>query len=159
VDRPAADLVAAEREVVTGYLTWHRTTFLRKCTGLTGEQLAERSVPPSALSLLGLIRHLAGVERVWFRLRFAGEDTRGPGREADFTDLDAARARQEYEELVEGMRRSEEIVAKASLDDTFVHDGQTYSLRLICFHVMQEYARHGGHADLIRERVDGTTGY
>ncbi|MET9662923.1 DinB family protein [Streptomyces sp. NPDC006510] len=164
VTRTPGSLVADEREMLTGYLAWFRSSLLHKCAGLTGEQLAEQTVPPSNLTLLGLIRHMAKVERVWFRERFAGQAfdpmyDPEKGKDADFEDLDPARAAEDYARLVEECRLADEIVAGASLDDTFVHGGEEYSLRLIHLHMIGEYARHTGHADLVRERVDGVTGW
>ncbi|MET7645555.1 DinB family protein [Streptomyces sp. NPDC005426] len=161
--RTEGSLVAAEREMLTGYLGWFRATLLRKCAGLTGEQLAERTTPPSNLSLLGLLRHMAKVERTWFRQRFAGQDLAPmydpqKGKDADFEDLDPARAAEDYARLVEECRLADEIVAGASFDDTFVHNGEVFSLRLVHVHMIGEYARHIGHADLLRERLDGVTG-
>ncbi|WP_405935420.1 DinB family protein [Streptomyces sp. NBC_00726] len=161
--RTPGSLVAAEREMLTGFLGWFRSTLLQKCAGLTGEQLAERTVEPSNLSLLGLVRHMAKVERTWFRQRFAGEDLEplydpARGKDADFEDLDPATAAEDYARLVEQCRLADEIVAGASLDDTFTHDGEVYSLRLVHIHMIAEYARHIGHADLVRERLDGVTG-
>ncbi|MEU2130868.1 DinB family protein [Streptomyces sp. NPDC057575] len=164
VVRTSGSLVAEEREMLTGYLAWFRSCLLHKCAGLTGEQLAEQTVEPSNLTLLGLIRHMAKVERVWFRERFAGQSfdpmyDPEKGKDADFEDLDPSRAAEDYARLVEECRLADEIVAKASLDDTFVHGGEEYSLRLIHLHMIGEYARHTGHADLVRERVDGATGW
>ncbi len=163
ITRPGGSLVAGEHEMLRGLLGWHRATLLHKCAGLTGEQLAARSVPPSDLSLLGLIRHVAEVERTWFRQRFAGEPVDGVYyREkrdgSDLRDTESARAEEDYARLVEEQRLAGEAVATASLDDTFTHGGETYSLRFTYLHMIGEYARHNGHADLLRERVDGTTG-
>lgn len=149
--------------MLTGYLSWFRSTLLRKCAGLTGEQLAERTAAPSNLSLLGLVRHMAKVERIWFRERFAGQELPPmydpeQGKDADFEDLDPARAAEDYARLVEECRLADEAVAGASLDDTFVHGGEVFSLRLVHVHMIGEYARHIGHADLVRERLDGVTG-
>ncbi|OKJ68500.1 DinB family protein [Streptomyces sp. CB02460] len=161
--RTPGSLVAPEREMLTGYLGWFRSTLLQKCAGLTGEQLAERTVEPSNLSLLGLVRHMAKVERTWFRQRFAGQDLEplydpAKGKDADFEDLDPATAAEDYARLVEECRLADEIVAGASLDDTFTHNGEVFSLRLVHVHMIGEYARHIGHADLVRERLDGVTG-
>ncbi|GAA2415935.1 DinB family protein [Nonomuraea africana] len=162
ITRTGGSLVAGERDMLVGYLAWHRDTLLHKCAGLTGEQLAERSVPPSDLSLLGLIRHMAEVERTWFRRRFAGQPIEaihqdgGPG--ADFGWLDPAGAAQDHARLVEEWRLADEAVRDASLDDTFTHGGREHSLRLVYLHLITEYARHNGHADLLRERVDGVKG-
>lgn len=149
--------------MLTGYLAWFRDTLLQKCAGLTGEQLVERTVEPSNLSLLGLVRHMAKVERTWFRQRFAGqvlEPMYDPqkGKDADFEDLDPARAPEDYARLVEECRLADKAVAGASLDETFTHGGEVFSLRLVHIHMIGEYARHIGHADLVRERLDGVTG-
>ncbi|WSA74849.1 DinB family protein [Streptomyces sp. NBC_01799] len=161
--RTPGSLVAGEREMLTGYLGWFRSTLLQKCAGLTGEQLAERTVPPSDLTLLGLLRHMAKVERTWFRERFAGQSLDpmyepAQGKDADFEDLDPARAADDYARLVEECRLADAVIADASLDDTFTHDGEVFSLRLVHVHMIGEYARHIGHADLVRERLDGVTG-
>lgn len=155
-------MTADERPMLEGMLRWHRSTLLQRCAGLTGEQLAEASVPPSNLSLLGLIRHLAKVERTWFRQRVTGDLVAAlydPARtDVDFEELDPAGAEQDYAQLLEECRLADTAVADLGLDHTFDHGGQTYSLRLVYLHMIGEYARHNGHADLIRERVDGVTG-
>ena len=146
--------------MLQGFLNIHRTTFLLKCAGLTGEQLAERAAPPSNVSLLGLIRHLAKVERIWFRQRFAGQAVEPlyAGKDVDYDDLDPARAQAEYEQLLEEWRLADAAAAGATLDDTFTHDDEVYVLRLVYLHLIGEYARHNGHADMVRERLDGLTG-
>jgi uncharacterized damage-inducible protein DinB len=143
-------------------LDWHRATLLHKCAGLTGEQLAGNSVPPSELCLLGLIRHMTKTERVWFRTRFAGEPVGNPFGEnwnADLEEIDPARAAADYARLTEEFKLADAAVTNASLDDTFEHQGEPMSLRMIYLHMIAEYARHLGHADLLRERIDGTTGH
>ncbi|MFK0245964.1 DinB family protein [Amycolatopsis azurea] len=163
VTRPSGDTAADERVLLPSLLNWHRSTFLRKLAGLTGEQLAQASVPPSNLTLLGLIRHLAKVERFWFRLRYAGQDI-GPlydpalGKDHDFEALDADQAEKAYDILLEEIRLADEAAAGGSLDDTFDLGDSPFSLRMLYIHMIGEYARHNGHADLIRERVDGHTG-
>ncbi len=145
--------------MLQAFLDWHRATLLHKCAGLTGERLAERAVPPSDLSLLGLIRHMTRVERVWFRQRFADEQIEDAyGRDEAFTETDPARAAADYARFTEEWRLADAAAANAPLDATFTHNGETMSLRLIYLHMIEEYARHIGHADLLRERVDGTTG-
>src|ERR1700742_1452454 len=142
VERPEGPLTGPERPMLQAFLDWQRATLLHKCAGLTGEQLARRAIPPSELSLLGLLRHMTKVERVWFRMRFAGEQVNFPfGRDfqAEFEGADAA-------------------PANASLDDTFTSNGEVMSLRMIYLHMIEEYARHLGHADLLREQIDGATG-
>ncbi|WP_434442658.1 DinB family protein [Lentzea sp. E54] len=156
-------LLGAERPMLEAWLDRHRATFLGNCAGLSGDQLATASTPPSNLTLLGLIRHLADVERVWFRIRLAGEDVkaryRTPGApDGAFEDLDPTRAEAEYADLVAEMDESRAAVATRDLDDTFVHErvGEI-SVRWLYIHLIEEYAQHNGHADLIRERVDGRT--
>jgi len=147
--------------MLQAFLDWHRATLLYKCAGLTGEQLADRSVPPSGLSLLGLVRHMTEVERVWFRQRFAGEPVDhlfGGDKTADFERVDPTRAAADYARLTEEFKLADAAVANASLDDTFTHNNELMSLRMIYLHMIEEYARHLGHADLLRERIDGATG-
>ncbi len=159
IDRPGGPLAGPERPLLQAVLDWHRATMLWKCAGLTGEQLAEQAVPPSGLSLLGLIRHLTKVERIWFRIRFAGEPVQSPfDGGMDFADIDPARAAADYARLTEEFKLADAAVANASLDDTFDFNGEQMSLRLIYLHMIEEYARHIGHADLLRERIDGATG-
>jgi hypothetical protein len=160
---PDEPLVGADRPILEAFLATQRNTLLRLCAGLTGEQLAERAVPPSNLSLLGLVRHMAKVERTWFRIRVAGEPV-GPlydpalGVDTDFEDLDPAHAPDDFARYDEECRRADEAAAAADFDDTFDLRGETLSLRLVYVHMIAEYARHNGHADLLRERLDGTTG-
>jgi hypothetical protein len=156
-------LLGAERPMLEAWLDRHRATFLANCAGLNGEQLATVSTPPSNLTLLGLIRHLADVELVWFRRRLAGEDVKAhyslPGRSGgSFENLDPSRAEAEYACLVAEMAESRAAVATRDLDDTFVHErvGEI-SVRWLYIHLIEEYAQHNGHADLIRERIDGRT--
>jgi uncharacterized damage-inducible protein DinB len=162
---PLADgpLSGADRPILEGFLAWERSTLLSICAGLTGEQLAQRPIPSSNLSLLGLIRHLAKVERIWFRERVAGE-TLDPlydpekGKDADFNDLEPALAEADLARFAEQCALADAVAAARPLDDTFVLRGETYSLRLVYIHMIGEYARHNGHADLLREAIDGTTG-
>jgi len=161
--RTGGSLTAGEREMLEGYLAWHRATFRHKCAGLTGEQLAVRSLPQSNLSLLGLIRHFAKVERTWFRIRLAGQPiemlyAETGLKDADFDLLDPARAEEDHARLLEETRLADEAAAAVALDDTFVLGGEEYSLRLLYLHMITEYARHNGHADLLREHIDGVTG-
>ncbi|KZB86602.1 DinB family protein [Amycolatopsis regifaucium] len=163
VTRPSGDTSAAEHILLPSLLAWHRSTFLQKVAGLTGEQLATASVPPSNLTLLGLIRHLAKVERIWFRLRYAAQDIEplydpALGKDHDFEVLDATKAEAAYNTLLEEIRLADEAAAHGSLDDTFDLGGNPFSLRMIYVHMIGEYARHNGHADLLRERVDSHTG-
>ena len=165
VERPGGSLVAPEVEMLPEMLAWHRATLLSKCSGLTGQQLAERSVAPSGLSLLGLLRHLRKVERIWLRQRVAREDVEalhgfGSGRDLDFDfdELDPASARADYEALLEEWAHADRAVAGRGLDDVFEAGGDPFSLRFAYLHLIGEYARHNGHADLVREHLDGATG-
>jgi uncharacterized damage-inducible protein DinB len=149
--------------MLQAFLDWQRATLLHKCAGLTGEQLARQTIPPSGLSLLGLVRHLTKVERVWFRRRFAGELVDlpfGDDPAVEFEGADPARAAADYARLTEEFKHADAAVANASLDDTFTHErtGEVMSLRMIYLHLIEEYARHLGHADLLREQIDGVTG-
>jgi len=163
VERPEGPLTGPERPMLQAFLDWQRATLLHKCAGLTGEEMARQAIPPSGLSLLGLVRHLTKVERVWFRQRFAGEPVDLPfsgGPDAEFGQADPARAAADYARLTEEFKHADAAVANASLDDTFTHErtGEVMSLRMIYLHLIEEYARHLGHADLLREQIDGVTG-
>jgi uncharacterized damage-inducible protein DinB len=163
--RTEPSLTGGERETLRDYLDFHRATLARKCDGLSEEQLRRRSMPPSALSLLGLVRHMAEVERSWFRRVIDGEDVPlvwspdGDFQVAyDASGATRAEAFVAWEREMEQARRIER--AAPSLDVTGVdrRTGDVYSLRLVMLHLIQEYARHNGHADLLREGIDGVTG-
>jgi uncharacterized damage-inducible protein DinB len=156
VDEPFA---GAARPMLEGFLDWERASLLRKCEGLSGEQLAIRASPPSSLSLLGLIRHLTDVERNWFRRRFAGQDVAVLYPEdTDFTEADAANAEQDWAALLAEQQAARDTVAALALDATYRSDTWgTMSLRWCYSHMIAEYAGHNGHADLLRERIDGAT--
>jgi Protein of unknown function (DUF664) len=164
VVRVAEPLVGEERVILQGYLGFVRATLLVKCAGLTGEQLALRSVPPSTLSLLGLVRHVTEVERNWFRRRFGSQEIdrlywRADRPDAAFDDVDPARAEEDIARLTAEWRAADEAVAALDLDHVFHHDRfGPMSLRWAYSHMIGEYDRHNGHADLLRERIDGTTG-
>jgi uncharacterized damage-inducible protein DinB len=150
--------------MLDGWLDYHRLTLAWKCEGLTDDQLRERSAPPSSMSLLGLVRHMADVERAWFRRRVAGEAApyqfwTDANHDADFDDVADADVPGAFTAWRQECDRSREILAAApSLDDTFNVNGEQYSLRWIVTHMVEEYARHNGHADLLRERIDGAIG-
>jgi uncharacterized damage-inducible protein DinB len=154
-----------EREVLLSYLNWHRQTLLYKCAGLTAEQLKRRSVEPSALSLLGLVRHMAEVERWWFRRRAAQLDLADlyctdDNPDGDFDDVETADAERDYDTFVAECELAEAAVADLPLEYLWHNErrGKDMSLRWIYLHMLEEYARHNGHADLLRERIDGVTG-
>lgn len=149
--------------MLESWLDYHRDTLLWKCVGLTEVQLRERSCPPSTLSLLGLVRHMTEVEEGWFGY-VAGERPVGryerPDRpDADFEEVDDADAADNVAAFRAQCERSRARAADRGLDDTFVsRRGNVISLRWVYVHMIEEYARHNGHADLIRERIDGVTG-
>jgi hypothetical protein len=148
--------------MLVAYLWWQRTNLLRICGGLTTPQLDSRPLPGTSLSLLGLIRHLAKVERIWFRQRAAGEPIAplhgGAGSPVDFEDGRADDAPVEIAALIDEWEKAETAVAALPLDHSFVFDEESWSLRMVYLHMIGEYARHNGHADLIREQLDGVTG-
>jgi uncharacterized damage-inducible protein DinB len=160
---PAYD--AAERQMLTGFLDFQRATLAVKCAGLTAGQLRRQAVPPSGLSLLGLVRHMAEVERNWFATVLGGQPmatifTAGFDPERAFADVADADVGQAFSAWQAECARARDLTAAApSLDVTGDRDGRgTFSLRWILVHMIEEYARHNGHADLIRERIDGATG-
>jgi hypothetical protein len=164
VDRIEEPFVADERAMLQGFLDFGRSTLLLKCSGLTGTALAQRPVNPSTLSLLGLVRHVTEVERTWFRRRFGGEDVDGPYRRPDrpdaaFHDVDPARAEQDIAGLVAEWHAADRAVACLTLEHTFVSDRWgDMSLRWAYSHLISEYNRHNGHADMLRQCIDGVTG-
>jgi Protein of unknown function (DUF664) len=165
-ERAEPQAAGDERAVLTGFLDYQRQTLLLKCAGLTPEQLLDRAMPPSTLCLLGLVRHLTEVEFGWLQARFAGaEDVElyGPNdgdlavTEADDESVTAA-----FALYAEHVARSTAIVAGAELGaltaQAHPRTGERYSLRWILVHLIEEYARHNGHADLLRQAIDGTVG-
>ncbi|MEU6882129.1 DinB family protein [Streptomyces sp. NPDC046712] len=157
--------VGSERDTLRAFLDYHRATLAMKCEGLGDDQLRERSMPPSTLSLLGLVRHMAEVERAWFRRVF--EDGEAPMVWSDRIDFQAAydasrSTRAEvfaaWEAEVENSRRIEREAASLDLVGHQPRWGEDVSLRMVMVHVLLEYGRHNGHADFLREGVDGTVG-
>jgi hypothetical protein len=156
--------IADERASLTGFLQYQRETLTGKCAGLTARQLKERAVPPSGLSLLGLVRHVAEVERSWFQVVWNGQDVRAywpgtvNGTFAEF-DVDSADPDEAFKVWQAACARSRTIVEAAeSLDVTVQRRDEVFTLRYVLTHMIEEYARHNGHADLLRERIDGATG-
>lgn len=153
-----------ERSVLLGYLTYHRAVLARKAEGISDEDARRAACPPSKLTLLGLIRHMTDVERYWFREAFAGErvDYRYTISEDDESDLfppPDATIGEALAAFHEEIAISDGVLAAASLDDRAATErGSGSSLRRIVTHMIEEYARHCGHADLLREAVDGSTG-
>ncbi|MFD5467507.1 DinB family protein [Kitasatospora sp. NPDC127059] len=156
--------VADDRVSLTSFLDYQRATLAMKCAGLTSEQLKQKAIPTSGLTLLGLVRHAASVERSWFRWIMNSEDVKTPwpgeveGTFAEFNVEDA-----DVDEAF-GVWREECVRARAvassfdSLDDTVSFRDEAISLRYVLTHMIEEYARHNGHADLLREAIDGAVG-
>lgn len=155
--------VADERTMLDAWLDRHRETLLWKCEGLSAEQLRQRSAPPSSLSLLGLVRHMAEVERGWFA-GFAGADATPiyeteTDEDAAFNDVDTADVEADLATFRIEVAAARRHVEGRSLDDVSLMHGREFGLRWILVHMVEEYARHNGHADLLRERIDGAVGY
>jgi hypothetical protein len=169
IDPPAQ---AGEAEMLVAFLDWYRATLLRKAEGLSDEQARTAALPPSDLNIMGLVRHMSEVERNWFQRWFIKADAPSlyysdddPDEDRDMhpgpddTLVDAVAVLQRETEV------SRQITAGASPDDPAAHVGESVhwagfnpSLRWILIHMIEEYARHCGHADLLRDRIDGVVG-
>jgi uncharacterized damage-inducible protein DinB len=165
IERPDPPLIAGEREMLRVFLDFHRATLEMKCDGLTDGQLRERSMPPSTLTLLGLVRHMAEVERIWFRRAIAGEDLPLVWTdEIDFQvayDVTKAAGSESFAVWRAEVDRSRQIEAEAESLDVLGYQprwDEQVSLRFVMLHLIHEYARHNGHADFLREGIDGTVG-
>ncbi|MFC0006389.1 DinB family protein [Micromonospora siamensis] len=165
IDRIGPPLRAGERETLRAFLDFHRATLAMKCAGLGDEELRRRSSPPSTLSLLGLLRHLAEVERTWFRRVIAGEEIgliwspTGDFQAAyDPDGSTGAEAFAVWQAEVEHARRIEREAESLEVTGHQARWGEDVSLRLVMLHMMHEYARHNGHADFLREAIDGSVG-
>ncbi|MET8413849.1 DinB family protein [Streptomyces sp. NPDC005195] len=155
-----------ERDTLVGYLRDQRLTLEMKCAGLDAEAMARRSVGPSNLSLLGLVRHLSGVEQTWFRRVMAGQDVPRHYRseEEPNGDFDGALPDADVVAAAWATWRSEVAFAERFVDEardfdvTGANGDEPISLREVLVHMIEEYARHNGHADFLRERIDGKVG-
>lgn len=165
IERIDPPLRGTERQTLTTFLDWHRETLAVKCAGLSDEQLRLQSMPPSTLSLLGLVRHMAEVERTWFRRVLAGEDVplvysdSGDFQAAyDAADADADAAFATWRDEIDRARTIEAAIP--DLDEVGYQPkwGEHVSVRWVLVHMIEEYARHNGHADFLREAIDGVTG-
>ena len=161
-------MTGGERAVLDHWLGLYRDTVLLKLAGLDAEQLTRRALPPSSLSLLGIVRHLTEVEAYWLRVVLLDEadvpdyycTPQSP--DGDFDDVDPAAAAADIDAY-----RAELLVTRAAADGWSDLDGpvrglrrgKPVNLRWILVHLVEEYARHLGHVDLLREAVDGRTGY
>lgn len=167
VERIHPPYVNAERAMLDAWLELMRATLEWKCGGLDADALRRRSVPPSTLSLLGLVRHMAEVERNWFRRTFAGEDAppfyySDANPDGDFDDVDTAGVDEAFTTWRAECAHARDVAAgAASLERLGARkrEGQEVSLRWILVHMIEEYSRHNGHADLLRQCVDGAVGY
>lgn len=167
--RQDPDPRAAERDAVGQYLDYQRETILLKTEGLTKDQLAIK-IPTSDLTLAGLLYHLALVEESWLEKRFLGLPDRPDWVDVDWeadpdwefrtaTTMDPEELRQRYRDACERSRAA--AASAASLDQLSAYkgiDGWQFTLRWVLLHLIEETARHAGHADLLREAIDGVTG-
>lgn len=155
--------------MLEGWLDYHRATLVTKCAGLSDDQLRTRSVEPSGLSLIGLLRHMTMNEYAWFEKVFTGAPERDLYRSPDDVDheinaVDDAAGDEAHAEFIQACALSRQLVEGRSLDEVADYSprgGTTvdhFSLRWIMTHMIEEYARHNGHADLLRERIDGAVG-
>ncbi len=167
--RPVPAPRGDERGMLETWLDFQRRTLELKCAGLSEEQLRTASVEPSSMSLLGLVQHMEEVERNWFQRTFAGLDapprhpedngfTVAPGRGAEETFAGWRAAVARSREIVAGARSLDESGAFTEPEAAEALGDSRVSLRWVLIHMVEEYARHNGHADLLRERLDGTTG-
>jgi uncharacterized damage-inducible protein DinB len=163
--RMQAGPTRGERECLVGYLEHYRTTLELKCDGLTPEQMAARSVPPSTLSLLGMVRHMARVEQSWFRRVIEGrmdierlfQDEDG-GFELDGPAVDEEFVAAAWQRWRDEVAYAREVLGRTDLDAVVDVHGEPTEVRDIVVHMIEEYARHCGHADLVRECIDGRAG-
>ncbi|MEP7046323.1 MAG: DinB family protein [Ilumatobacteraceae bacterium] len=169
VDPPAQ---AGEPEMLCAFLDYYRATLMLKAEGLSDEQARTASVPPSDLNIMGLIRHMSEVERNWFQRWFVKADAPGIYGDDDDPDEDRDMHPGPHDTLADAIavyqreiQISRDIAAAAAPDAPAAHVGESVhwagfnpSMRWILIHMIEEYARHGGHADLIRECLDGAVG-
>jgi uncharacterized damage-inducible protein DinB len=157
-------MTGEERMMLSVWLDYQRATLLWKCERLSGGDLARKGIPTSNLSLLGLMRHMTLVEWHWFERVFSGDPSPQPfstdaDPDSDFNDLQPERAGEDLERFLHQCDVSRAIVVAAdSLDQEAAEAKDAVSLRWIMVHMIEEYARHNGHADLLRELIDGEVG-
>jgi len=165
-DRRDPPMTAPEREMLDAWLDYHRQTLAWKCEGLSDAQLRERAVSPSTMSLLGLVRHMADVELNWFRRVLSDEQIDGghfwtpDNEDGEFNDVDDASVEEAFATWRQECDNARAVAARMQLDDAAprLRRGERVSLRWVLVHMIEEYARHNGHADLLRQRIDGATG-
>lgn len=159
---PDPPVAADEKTTLCAFLDWYRDAILRKVEGLD-KAAATRRLVPSSTTLLGMIKHLAYVERGWFQSAFLGEQVVRLRSDADPDAEFRIGSNESVEDITSLYRgeteRSRQIVAEARLDDHARRaDRKDYTLRWIMVHMIEETTRHAGHADILRELIDGTTG-
>src|SRR3954454_24465780 len=163
--RAEPGFLLGERDMLDGWLEFHRMTLEIKCEGLDGEARKRRPVPTSLLSLHGLVRHMADVERNWFRRVLLNEQDVAPVfwdpaiDDSELVPLDDADWRADLEAWRVECDASRAAAARFPLDHEGIRRGKPCTLRLIYLHMIEEYARHNGHADLIRELLDQRVGW
>ncbi|GGZ42211.1 DinB family protein [Streptomyces poonensis] len=167
IERTVPSVTADERTMLEGWLDFHRRTLAMKCADLDDAQLRTASAAPSELSLMGLVRHMAEVERSWFRRVLADDDagriySTGENRGGEFRLSESDTWQEAYATWQAEIAVARDNAARFTLDGMSTgrnrYTGEAVSLRWIYTHMIEEYARHNGHADLIRERIDGATG-
>jgi uncharacterized damage-inducible protein DinB len=166
-ERPKPLSSGDERSQLDSWLRFYRATLLKKCSVLTFDDLARRPIESSTMSLLGLLRHLTFVEQIWFEVRFAGKDVdlyyrRPENRDVAWTEFESATLDEVVETFNQACETSDELARGHDLGEFVKNPGvgrEPVDLRWIYLHMIEEYARHCGHADLLRELIDGTTGY
>ena len=165
--RETGQVTVGESAVLHDYLDRYRKTFEMKCEGLSPEQLGRRSVPPSTMSLLGLVRHLARVEHHWSRRALEGHDDlpwlyrtdQDPDLDFNGADGTSEVGTDAWDSWHREVAHARKVTAGYDdLGETFDYRGQQLEIRDILVHLLEEYARHVGHADLLRECIDGRTG-
>lgn len=167
--RPERVLSGAWREVIASNLDYHRAAFLWKCEGLSDAQLRQRPLPTSELTLLGLMRHLQGVERAWFQRALGGTTPRffpyrtsvSASGDEWFDESDPTPAAVVHEDYLKACEESRQVFGEVTRDLARVAPNDEYGdtdVRFVLAHVIEEYARHLGHADLLREAIDGAVG-
>lgn len=168
VPRPRWPTVGTEEHVLWTFLDFERATLAMKCAGLSDEQLASVANPPSNLSLLGLLRHMVENEHFWYETILLGDDTPAffadeSDNDADFNDLGSDSVSNVVDQWLAQCEKSRSIVTGRSLDELSVATPEwlkePVNLRFMAMHCIEEYARHCGHADFLRQQIDGTTGY
>ena len=160
--RGDASPTRGERETLLSYLRFQRQTLELKCSGLDPDQLSSRAVPSSELTLLGLVRHMAAVEHGWFQRVMQGDEGARPfrphGNHSEEFELPIPTPETVKEALSEWQRQCAEADAFVAETKLEARGAEGIELREVLVHMIEEYARHLGHADLLREAIDGRRG-